>query len=265
MVLDAPEVMLTSTPVPSRCRTWRAKVRLPNRTPLTLTSTWWARAAVSASARKSIGSRTPALLTHSSIRPNRSMTMDPNRSRASASVTSAATVSASAPGGSVGRVRAQRPSRNPCSAKVEASPAPSPLLAPVTTATGVLTSTLGRIEDVLDLGVRTEGLEAQLPAEPRLLHPTEAGLDAHGAVGVDRQVPCLHRSGRAQALGPVPGPDGTRQPIGRVVGQPHRFVLAVEGDHRHDRPEDLLGRQPPVVLSRGHPRGREPKPGFVRE
>src|SRR5580704_6219566 len=144
--------MLTSTPPPGRVRTWRAKDADPFATPRTLTSTCRRTAPGSASARGPIGSSTPALFTHRSMRPKRSTTPRANRSRASAWLTSIDAVQASAPCGAVGWWRAQSPRRKPSPANVAAIPAPRPRLAPVMTATnsegtsGIVMSAVARAQ-----------------------------------------------------------------------------------------------------------------------
>src|SRR5664279_1168765 len=194
-----------------------------------------------------MGASTPALFTHRSTLPKRSTTSRAKASTASASLTSTEADSAVSPSRASGRVRAHRPSSIPLSANVSANPAPRPRLAPVTTATRpawVLTpaapSAVGGHEDVLHVTVRSQGLEPELASEPGLLHPPEAGLNPHRAVGIDRQVAGLDGPGHTQGASPVPRPDGARQPVGRVVGEPDGLLLVLEGDDGHHRPEDLL-------------------------
>ena len=47
---------------------------------------------------------------------------------------------------------------------------------------------------------------------------------------------------RREGLVDVAGVDRGRQSIGHVVGNPDRLVERPAGEHRHDRPEDLLAR-----------------------
>src|SRR5690606_31305792 len=142
----APLVMLTSAPPPPRDRTCRAYVAAPCTTPSTFTPTCSATATGSASRSGPIGSSTPALFTHRSTGPRAATTCEQNASTAAGSVTSTGLVttrSSGAPGGGSGVLRAHRPTRIPSSTNRPASPAPSPRLAPVTTATEPWTSGRG--------------------------------------------------------------------------------------------------------------------------
>ena len=67
------------------------------------------------------------------------------------------------------------------------------------------------------------------------------------------------RSARAA----VAGPDRAREAVDRVVGEPHRLLLALERDHAGDRAEDLLARRAVVVGDRGEDGRREPVAGPV--
>src|SRR5512133_3747003 len=102
-------------------------------------------------------------------------------------------------------------------------------------------STFLRLEvDVLDLGVGVERVGAELAAEARLLEAAERGRDPHRGVVVDREHAGVDRPRHAQGTGAVAGPDRAREAVDRVVCDPHRLLLAPEGDHAGDRPEDLL-------------------------
>ena len=59
----------------------------------------------------------------------------------------------------------------------------------------------------------------------------------------------------------VLGPHRAREAVDRVVGQPDRVLLTVEGDHARHRAEDLLPCGPVVVGHRAEHGGREPESG----
>src|SRR6266487_1246135 len=92
----------------------------------------------------------------------------------------------------------------PSAASRRAASAPIPLAAPVMTATlpprprtrhPLRRSEIGGDEDVLDVGEAVQGVRAELPAEPGLLHPAERRAVPDRGVRVDRQGPGLDRPG----------------------------------------------------------------------
>ena len=130
----------------------------------------------------------------------------------SSSVTSASIVSSpSEPG-----LTSTPTTRAPCSAKSRAVSAPMPLAAPVITHTfpsslpAICLSLLGRVEDVLDLGVVLERVGPELAADAGLLEAPERGRDADRGVRVDREHAGLDRARDAQRLGAVARPDRAR-------------------------------------------------------
>src|SRR6201994_3452924 len=100
----------------------------------------------------------------------------------------------------------------PSCSKRRADSAPIPLAVPVITAIlpanlpGISTL-LGRVIDVLQLGVVLERVGAELPPDARLLEAAERGRDPHRAVRVDRDHAGLDRPVDAQRAGAVAGPD----------------------------------------------------------
>src|SRR5712692_11181247 len=112
--------------------------------------------------------------------------------------------------------------------------------------------------DVLQLCVVLERMRPELAPDSRLLEATEGRGHADGRVRVDRDRPGLERARDPQRAGAVAGPDRARQPVDRVVGEPDRLGLALEGDHRGHRAEDLLARGPVVVRDRAEHGRREP-------
>src|SRR5262245_30249439 len=109
-------------------------------------------------------------------------------------------------------------------------------------------------EDVLHLGVQAHRMHAHLAADPAALVASERrlGVDAVRGVHADdtRADPFRHPDRPAE----VPGPDRAREAVLRLVGEPDRLVLGVERDQAHDRPEDLLPRDAPVVVDVGEHR-----------
>src|SRR5215510_5730958 len=213
--------MLTRTPPPSRPRTWRAKAAEPYSTPSTLTSTLARSAAGSASRSGAIGSSTPALFTHRSMRPKRSATAAPKCSTASASVTSTEAVRTSTPsgaGGAAGSVRAARPRRRPASAHRAASPAPSPRLAPVITATRPATP--AGPSTVLVMSRFEQAVVA-------VLHSLGPGdVVTYGEVAAEAGFP-----GAARAVGHLLATSGDDLPWWRVVTASGRLVPGHEAEH----------------------------------
>src|SRR3954452_72414 len=106
----------------------------------------------------------------------------------------------------------------------------------------------------LDLGVLLEALDAVLAPDATGLVPAERGVgavgdaavDAHGSgaqLSTDGQRPLLRARGHVAA-----------ETVLVVVGQAHRFVVAVEGDHDEHRSEDLLTGDRHVVGDVGEER-----------
>src|SRR4051794_2497355 len=108
--------------------------------------------------------------------------------------------------------------RAPSRANTCAASAPMPLAVPVITQTfpssrPAISPLLGRVEDVLDVGVVLDRVGTELAPAARLLEAAERGCDANGAVGVDRQHAGVDRARHAQRLGAVTRPDRAGQPV----------------------------------------------------
>src|SRR5437764_6692924 len=102
-------------------------------------------------------------------------------------------------------------------------------------------------EHVLELRVVLERVRAELASHTRLLEPAERRRDAHGRVRVDRDRPGLERPGDPERPRSVLRPDRAGEAVDRVVRDPDRVGLVVEGDDRGDGAEDLLARGAVVV------------------
>src|SRR4051794_26688797 len=202
----------------------------------------------------------PALFISTSIRPYSSTVVAIAARTCSSSATSAAIVS---PPTACSASRSIPTTVAPSRAKSRADSAPIPLAVPVITQTlpanlpGIST-VLGRVVDVLQLGVGLERVGAELATDAGLLEAAERGRDAHRAVRVDRDHAGLDRPRDAQGARAVAGPDRAGEAVDRLVGEGDRLRLAAEGDDRGDRPENLLAGGPVVVGDRAEDHGREP-------
>src|SRR6185312_2482038 len=216
----------------------------------------------------------PALLKSTSIRPISCAACSYMSRTDCSSETSARRVSSpSAPS-----AMSTPTTRAPSSANNRAVSAPMPLAAPVITQTFPSRrpairrppecvgspSALRRVVDVLDLAVGLERVGTELAADPGLLEAAERGRDADRGVRVDRDHAGLERPRHAQRLCPVPGPDGAREPVDRVVGDRDRLGLVIERDHTGDWAEDLLAGRAGVVRDRSEDGRREPVAGAAR-
>ena len=114
------------------------------------------------------------------------------------------------------------------------------------------------------------GLEVFLEAgEPHL--PADAGLlvspEGHvrrvpdPAVDVDGADP--HPRGDTGGALLVRREDRPGQPVRGIVGDPHRVVITVVGDHREHRTEDLLARDLGVVVQSGDDGRLDEEPGVA--
>src|SRR5215469_386532 len=219
----------------------------------------------------SSGGEMPALLNAMSIRPKALSVASYIAATSFSAVTSAwmnRPPTSSAAALPVSLSRSTTATLAPSAASRRAVASPMPLPAPVTTATrssrrcvcavisrlpcvrstiplpplvAVCASFLGCDEDVLGLGEGVHGVRSQLPAKTGLLEAAERGPVADGGMGIDRQVAGLDRPRHPQRAAQVLGPDRPGKTVGGVVGDRHRVRLVLERDHRHHRPEDLLG------------------------
>jgi cytochrome c553 len=100
-----------------------------------------------------------------------------------------------------------------------------------------------RDRDGLDGGEALQPLEGLLAAVARVLHAAEGQFDAAaGAVVVDEDLAGVDAVRHTQRAAAVARPDRGGQAVGRAVGQRRGFVLAVEGEGRQHRAEDLVLR-----------------------
>ena len=204
--------------VPGRSRTCAAKTDDPLATPVTLTSIVWATSAPSASASGAMGPSRPALLTQRSMRPNRATTASAKPASAARSVTSTAestgvsdeTMCPSCAVGLVrttrrGRCRAHKPRCMPDAAKCTANPAPSPRLAPVTTATRPVTFGFMRsgAPRVLPVAPSPPGPARRTDADPLALRGAIARRGRSVRFGAR---PPRSRHRRCEAVGTSPCP-----------------------------------------------------------
>src|SRR5215470_18189513 len=217
----------------------------------------------------SSGGEIPALLNAMSIRPKALSVTSYIAATSSSDVTSAWTnrpPTSSAAAFPVSPSRSATATLAPSAASRRAVASPMPLPPPVTTATRSSRRCMGAViprppclrsraitpgchvgsflgcdEDVLGLGERVQSVRPQLAAQPGLLEAAERGPVADGGMGVDRQVAGLDRPRHPQRAAQVLGPDRLGQPVGGVIGDPHRVRLVLERHHRNHRPENLLG------------------------
>src|SRR2546428_8069994 len=133
------------------------------------------------------------------------------------------------------------------------STAPCQMLAPSSTVTSPTRTALGATyiivslevhEDILDVGVEQDRVDALLLTEPRLFPPEEGRLREGDRELVNRDHARLQPSRDCVPLRNVLGPDARREAVGRVVRLRDGVVHPVEGPCRHDRAEDLLAGHP---------------------
>src|SRR5256712_2477644 len=129
------------------------------------------------------------------------------------------------------------------------STAPCQMLAPSSTVTSPTRTALGATyiivslevhEDILDVGVEQDRVDALLLTEPRLFPPEERRLREGDRELVDRDHARLQSSRDRVRLRDILRPDTRRETVGRVVRLRNRVVHPVEVPCRHDRAEDLL-------------------------
>src|SRR5690348_792831 len=182
------------------CGSWAFIIRTAccahRKTPVRLVSTTRCQSARSISSACAAGPNSPALFTSRSSRPQRSCTASKSAATDGGEVTSAGTTSA-APSGASFAVSVRSSSRRPASATCQPAPSsalamtrPSPELAPVTTATLMLTQPLC--------------FSADQCAEQRLWDHGDrppAGLDQPYRQRPDPPVPGLHRGADDDGVG----------------------------------------------------------------
>src|SRR5690242_2081350 len=115
-----------------------------------------------------------------------------------------------------------------------------PWAAPVTIATLFSNLISDTFRDQLRLEVLLEPGDTHLATDARLLVAAERRVRAEPDTAVDREGP------GADPVRDRPSPlqraavDRAGEPVGRLVGDPDRVVVAVVRDHHQDRSEDLL-------------------------
>src|SRR6476619_1571394 len=87
---------------------------------------------------------------------------------------------------------------------------------------------VGRDEDVLDLGEGLERVGTALASDAALLEAAAGCRVEEAAVRVDREVAGLGAAGNPQAAPEGAGPDGPGEAVCRVVGHGDRVGLVVE-------------------------------------
>ena len=97
-----------------------------------------------------------------------------------------------------------------------------------------------------------------LAAEAALLVAAERRGRVEVVVGVLPDHAGLQRARDLERLRALVGPDARGQPVRGVVRLLDRLGLRAEGEHRDDRPEDLLDRDPVRGRDVGEERRREP-------
>ena len=118
-------------------------------------------------------------------------------------------------------------------------------------------------EDVLLLGERVRGLGPELASQAGLLEAAERRPVPDRGVGVDTEVARLDRACHAQGATDVAGEDRPRQAVLRVVGEPDRVGLVVEGHDRDERAEHLLAPHGRLRVLGDHDRGADEVPDAV--
>src|SRR5918993_925099 len=170
----------------------------------------------------------------------------------------------SCPGSSA---RSATHTRAPSSAKRRAVSPPTPLAAPVITATLPSRRMLVRLRgqvDVLYFGVVVQGVRAEFASDAGLLEAAEGCADPDGGVGVDGDHACFHTPRHAQGAGAVLGPDRTGETIFGVVGLTDGVFFVLERYDGDDGAEDLFPCRLIVVRDRGENYGWVPEPGTFR-
>ena len=92
----------------------------------------------------------------------------------------------------------------------------------------------------LELGVLVEGMQRLVTTVAGLLEAAERRGHVAAVVLVDPHTAGAQRPCGAVRLGQVGGPHRRSEAVGRVVGDRHRFLGAVEADHREHRAKDFL-------------------------
>src|SRR3989454_8827722 len=95
-------------------------------------------------------------------------------------------------------------------------------------------------EDILDVGVEQDRVDALLLTEPRLFPPEERRLREGDRELVDRDHARLQSSRDRVRLRDILRPDTRRETVRRVVRLRNRVVHPVEGPCHYDRAEDLV-------------------------
>src|SRR5947208_9770261 len=211
------------------CGSWPFIIRTAccahRKTPVRLVSTTRCQSARSISSAWAAGPNSPALFTSRSSRPQRSCTASKSAATDGGEVTSAGTTSVSTSGASFA-VSVRSSSRRPASATCQPAPSralamtrPSPELAPVTTATLMLTQPLCFFADQC---VRNSACAEQCLRDHGDRPP--AGLDQPYRQRPDPPVPGLHRGAHDDGVG------------AHLVGHPPQFGVGVAaGDHEGER------------------------------
>src|SRR5215831_16507690 len=81
---------------------------------------------------------------------------------------------------------------------------------------------------------------SQLASKTRLFVATPRRFHVGRLHVIDPDDPSAQRFHCAESFEDVPSPDGSRQPIGRIIGDLDRVFFILEGDNRRDRAEDFL-------------------------
>ncbi len=100
--------------------------------------------------------------------------------------------------------------------------------------------------DILDLGIEFESVAAQLAANSTLLVATEGRLGRIDGWVVDAHIARFDPPRHGVRSLDVIGPDGGRQSEDGAVGRGHDLVFGFERNHRQDRSENLVLRQPHI-------------------
>src|SRR5438445_11253265 len=106
----------------------------------------------------------------------------------------------------------------------------------------------------LHLRVQVERIAPELPPVAALLVAAKGRGRVEDVVAVDPHRPGAERARHPVRLAHVARPDAGGQAVRGVVALEHGIVLVLEGNHRDDRPEDLLARDLHVVAHTGEDR-----------
>ena len=94
--------------------------------------------------------------------------------------------------------------------------------------------------------------------KPDCLKPPKGVCTRTDEFEFTESTPVVERAGHAQRSRAVPRPDRPGKAVRRVVRDPDRVCLVLEGNHGRDGPEHLLTRYS-IVVRRLHDRAREPE------